>query len=86
MNTRTMRELNSQLELAENKKKANITIMGIQEHRIVHPDATQKVMHHRVGDLFLTTASAWRNAVQAATGGVGIAMSQSAKRELINTL
>ena len=64
-------------------KKANISITGIQEHRIVHPDATQKVVHHRIGDHFLVTASAWRNSAQAATGGVGIAMNQTAKRALI---
>ncbi len=40
-------------------------IMGIQEHRIVHPAATQKVMHHKIGDHFLATASAWRNVAQA---------------------
>ncbi|ELT98051.1 hypothetical protein CAPTEDRAFT_197577 [Capitella teleta] len=35
-NTRTIREQKGQVELTEHIKKAHITIMGIQEHRIVH--------------------------------------------------
>jgi exonuclease III len=82
LNTRTLRGTKEQLELSENMKKMNIQIMGIQEHRIVHPDTNQNVMYHKIGDCFLATSTTWRNSAQAAVGGVGIAMNKTAKRAL----
>ena len=82
MNTRTIREPDRQLELVHNMKVCNISVMGIQEHRIVHKDPKQVVCHHTIGDHYLVTSSAWRNAAQAAVGGVGIAMSPTAKKAL----
>jgi len=58
----------------------NISV--IQEHRIIHKDPTQTNVHHKIGDQYLVTSTAWRNRAQAAYGGVGIAMSPTAKKAL----
>ena len=82
MNTRTIMESKRQLELARNIKVQNILVMGIQEHRIIHKDPTQKIIHHKIGDQYLVTSTAWRTRAQSACGGVGIAMSPTAKKAL----
>ena len=52
-------------------KVQNISVMGIQEHRIIHKDPTQTIIHHKIGDQYLVTSTAWRNRAPAACGGVG---------------
>ena len=72
-------------ELFWNMKKYNIEICGIQEHRQVHrPELSDNVNVCKAGLGYqLYTASAWRNDVQAANGGVGIVIGKVAQSELI---
>ncbi|XP_071498710.1 craniofacial development protein 2-like [Diadema antillarum] len=72
-------------ELAWNMKKQSVEICGIQEHRQVHEtDRIDDINCYKVGLGYeLYTASAWRNTMQAATGGVGIVIGKIAQRALI---
>ncbi|XP_033637877.1 uncharacterized protein LOC117298668 [Asterias rubens] len=79
-NVRTIREECRQEELVSCMIKQGIDIIGIQEHRIVHNDPLRFI---KVLGQSLITSSAWRNEAQAATGGVGLLVSQKAMKSLI---
>ncbi|XP_071503130.1 craniofacial development protein 2-like [Diadema antillarum] len=72
-------------ELAWNMKKQSVEICGIQEHRQVHKtDRIDDINCYKVGLGYeLYTPSAWRNTMQAVTGGVGIVIGKIAQRALI---
>ncbi|XP_071480459.1 uncharacterized protein [Diadema antillarum] len=72
-------------ELVWNMKKQSVEICGIQEHRQVHEtDRIDDINCYKVGQGYeLYTASAWRNTMQAAIGGVGIVIGKIAQRALI---
>ena len=66
-------------------EKQGVEICGVQEHRQVHKkDRSNEINCERAGRGYdLYTASAWRNASQAATGGVGIAIGRKTQKLLI---
>ena len=77
LNVRTIRESFKRLELAALFVKSQISVLGVQEHRIVHDEEEIKTEKHQKG-VHLVTSSAWRNRCQAATGGVGFMLSSEA--------
>ena len=66
-------------ELIHHMDKQGISIIGIQEHRRVH---SEEVKFQQIDNHMLITISAWRNKSQAATGGVGILLSNAAEKVL----
>ena len=76
LNVRTVREYFKRLELATLFLRSQLTVLGIQEHRVVH-DEEIKIEKHQKG-VHLITSSAWRNSVQASTGGVGFMLTKNA--------
>lgn len=57
----------------------NINILGVQEHRICHESSIE---YHVIEGYQLITSSAWRNDAQAAVGGVGILLCETARNSL----
>ena len=84
MNTRTLRRPHKQIELCALAKKYKIDVIGIQEHRIVHTDNSQLQYENLPEGYQLITASASRNRVGAAVGGVGFLLSPSAKKAMLS--
>ena len=78
-NTRTLKDNWRLSELVYNTKKFEIDVIGIQEHRRVHEEILK---HEKSEGYHLITASAWRNAAQAATGGVGVLLTGKAERAM----
>ena len=76
LNVRTVREYFKRLELATLFLRSKLAVLGIQEHRVVH-DEEIKIEKHQKG-VHLITSSAWRNSMQAATGGVGFMLTKNA--------
>ena len=67
-------------ELVYNVQKFNISIIAIQEHRLIHEEPLK---HHSLGDnCLLKTSSATGNSMNAAIGGVGILLNPHAKLAL----
>ena len=78
LNVRTVREYAKRLELATLLLRSKLTVLGIQEHRVVHDaDEEIKIEKHQKG-VHLITSSAWKNSMQAATGGVGFMLTRNA--------
>ena len=50
-------------------KAGGVQILGIQEHRIIH---SSEIEYQNLGNSTLITASAWRNDIDKAVGGVGL--------------
>ena len=84
MNTRTLRTPHKQIELCALAKKYMLAVIGIQEHRIVHNDNSQLQYENLPEGFQLVTASASRNSVGAAVGGIGVLLSASAKKALLS--
>jgi hypothetical protein len=76
INVRTAREDYKRLEMAELFLDSQVEILGVQEHRIVHEEPI-KIEKFKKGICLITT-SAWRNAVGASNGGVGIMVTRRA--------
>lgn len=57
----------------------NISILGVQEHRIVHQTQLE---FHKIEEHHLITSSVWRNEAQAAVGGVGLLLCSKVKNAL----
>ena len=72
-NVRTLRIHGKQEELAMNFNNLKIDILGIIDHKLVHED--NDVSIKKLDRCTLITTSAWRNANNAASGGVGILVS-----------
>ena len=69
-NVRTLNQSHSFGEIALEAKNKNLDIIAIQEHRICHEDPVlcwDLSQHHT-----LITTSAWKNSINASTGGVGL--------------
>ena len=79
-NMRTGREDWRIHELIRHTEKQNINILAIQEHRRIHPEMVVKYEH--IDNHLLVTSSAWRNASQAAVGGVGFILNSLAEKSL----
>ncbi len=78
-NARTIRETSRKQELLHSMFDQRIDILGIQEHRFIHSDPLK---YEKIGGYTIITASAWRNDMMAATGGIGIIISQKAMKSL----
>ena len=76
-NTRTLKDNWRLSELIYNARNQDLSIVGIQEHRRVH----EEELNQNEGYHF-NTGSAWRNSSQAAVGGVGILLKNSAERAM----
>ena len=50
---------------------SGVHILGIQEHRIIH---SSEIEYQNLGNSTLITASAWRNDIDKAVGGVGLVL------------
>ena len=82
-NACTVRENSRMLELAHCAEENGVEILGVQEHRRVHQDQDRDTtLHCKAGKSTFITCSAWRNTVQAATGGVGLLLSPRANKAL----
>ena len=79
---RTIRLQHKRVELGHLFEKAGIGVLGIQEHRIVHEEATQICRLSK--DCHMITTSAWRNTAQAAVGGVGVLLSDRAYNAIVD--
>ena len=79
-NACTAREEARLMEVAHCAEEWGVEILGIQEHRIVHPN--DPIVYRRVERCTFISASAWRNDAQAATGGVGLMLSSRARKAL----
>ena len=84
MNTRTLKTPHKQIELCALAKEYKLAVIGIQEHRIVHNDNSQFQYENLPEGFQLVTASASRNSVGAAVGGIGVLLSASAKKALLS--
>ena len=70
LNVRTIRAPYKRLELANIFESSGIDILGIQEHRIIHNEPI--LITKLLKDSYMLTTSSWRNGAGAATGGVGL--------------
>ena len=75
LNVRTARERYKQLEMASLFLESGVSILGVQEHRIVHNEAVRIERYN--GSRFITV-SAWRNSGGASQGGVGVMVTEKA--------
>ena len=75
LNVRTVRERFLQEELASCFLDSGVSILGVQEHRIVHGEPIRIERH---GKCRLITVSAWRNSGGSSCGGVGVMVTEKA--------
>ena len=79
-NVQTLNRATKLNELVYNAQKFNISIIAIQEHRLIHDEPLK---HHNLGDNWLLiTSSATQNTMNAAIGGVEILLNPHAKLAL----
>ncbi|XP_038053581.1 craniofacial development protein 2-like [Patiria miniata] len=84
-NACTIREMSR--ATASCSRRCSVDVLGIQEHRRVHPD--EEIRFDMVKGVDLITSSAWRNpTTRAAVGGVGLLLSRRARKALqsVNSL
>lgn len=79
-NTKTLRDEDRVLELEQCTQHQGIEILGVQEYRIINDDPIE---FRKVGSSYLVTSSGWRNEAQASQGGVGLLLSQKARKALL---
>ena len=75
LNVRTARERHKQLELASLFMESGVSILGVQEHRIVHGE---EIKIERYKGCRFITVSAWRNSGGSSVGGVGMMVTERA--------
>ena len=80
LNTRNLKKQGNLEELNSNLRKYNISILGIQEHRFIHTD--EPISYQTIEGNYLITTSAWKNAQNEATSGIGILLSPKSKMSL----
>ena len=78
-NVRTLRHQGKRDELACAFNKANLNILGIVDHKLVH---SEEIKTEDRNKCTLITSSAWRNSNGAASGGVGLLMSKTTESAL----
>ncbi|XP_066922611.1 craniofacial development protein 2-like [Clytia hemisphaerica] len=79
-NTRTLRDTQI-YELVASAEQLKQEIIFIQEHRYLHEESPIK--EHDLGKQWkLITSSAWKNSVNASTGGIGLLLSPLAYKSL----
>ena len=80
-NVRTLKTINQLPELTAAAANKNIDIICVQEHRFYHSDLELK--YHETGHGWtFVSASAWKNTINADTGGVGMLLSPRALKSL----
>ena len=80
MNVRTLRLESKKQELANNCRSQQVKILGIVDHKIVHEE--EPVVYQHIDKQVLITSSAWRNASNASSGGVGLMIDKSIESAL----
>ena len=78
-NVRTVHLENKRNELVNNYKTHAIPIRGIVDYKIVH---NLKIFYQHLENSTVVTSSAWRNANNASSGGVGLIINKKAKSVL----
>ena len=68
-------------ELAESLHRTSADMLGVQEHKIVHP---KPIRYEIVNDFTLIMSKAWRNDLRTATEGVGILLNNRCAQCLAN--
>ena len=80
MNLRTIRADHKRKELAFQFNNKGLSVLGVQDHKIVHDEDDDEVKTEVIDGCTLITTTAWRNTRNAAVGGVGIMLnSQTTK-------
>ena len=82
MNVRTIKSDSKKQELAYNCDRYKIEILGIVDHKLVHGENEAQINYQPCENYTLVTSSAWRNANNAASGGVGLLLSKKAENAL----
>ena len=79
-NIRTLNKIGQLPELIASSKDHNIDKICVHEHRYTH---NEDIKYHDSGDGWkLTTASAWKNSVNAMIGGVGMLIGPQVQKSL----
>lgn len=79
-NVQTLSTTAKKEELAHEAELYGVDVICLQEHRIVH---SETLLQEKIQGYTLITSSAWRNARNAANGGVGLLMSPRALKSCI---
>ena len=79
-NARTLRENHKRIELANNFTQNNLSILSINNHKIVHEDEPIRI--ENLNGCTLITTSAWRAGNGAAVGGVGFVVNHKLENSL----
>ncbi|XP_072016329.1 uncharacterized protein [Amphiura filiformis] len=82
MNTRTLQSPHKQIKLCALVQDNKLDVIVVQEHRTVHDDQLQ--YENLIEGFQLITSSAWRNSMGAAVGGVGVLLSNFARKVLVS--
>ena len=78
-NVRSLRNQGKSDELAFAFNKANLNILGIVDHKLVHEEET---LTKKLDKCPLITSSAWRNSNGASNGGVGLLLNKTTESAL----
>lgn len=78
-NVRSLRNQGKRDELAYAFNKANLNILGIVDHKLVH---SEEIKTEDRNKCTLITSSAWRNSNGASSGGVGLLVSKTTESAL----
>ena len=78
MNMRTISAEFKRKELAYQFTSKGLSVLGIQDHKIVHTTEDDKIRTEIIDGCTLITTSAWRNDRHTAVGGVGLMMNKYA--------
>ena len=78
MNMRTISAEFKRKELAYQFTSKGLSVLGIQDHKIVHSTEEDKIRTEMIDGCTLITTSAWRNDRNAAVGGVGLMLNKYA--------
>ena len=80
LNVQTLNKESKIPELISSAETTGHDIICIQEHRIIHDDLVTKEQTY--GKWKMITCSAWKNSVNASTGGIGMLVSSTAYNAL----
>ena len=81
-NVRTLKNENKMSEIIASANATQLDIICLQEHRFIHEDIDTK--EYSIGEWHIITGSAWKNSVNAATGGIGILINKTSFNSLVN--
>ena len=81
-NVRTLKNENKISEIIASVNATQLDIICLQEHRFIHEDVDTK--EYSIGEWHMITDSAWKNSVNAATGGIGILINKTSFNSLVN--